>query len=313
MHGELLWVYEGLTQYLGGILTARSGLWTPEEYREYLALSAAAMDRQAGRNWRPLADTAVAAQILYDAREDWAAARRSVDFYPESELLWLQADTIIRQESRGAKSLDDFCRLFFGGESGPPAVVTYGFDDVVEALGKTAPYDWRTFWRSHLDKTSEHAPLDGVSASGWTLAYTDRIPQMQKSTERRDDVVDVRFSLGFQVKESGAAQNESGVIQDVLPGSPADRAGIGPGMTLIAANGRRFSRETLRDAIHETKTLSRPIELLVENSGFFRTHRLEWNGGESYPSLERDAAKPDLLGEILKPRSAPPAASAPGS
>jgi predicted metalloprotease with PDZ domain len=127
---------------------------------------------------------------------------------------------------------------------------------------------------------------------------------MQKSAEERDDVVDVRFSLGFPVKEGG-------VIPDVVPGSPADRAGIGPGMTLVAANGRRFSRETLRDAIRETKTLSRPIELLVENAGFFRTHRLEYGGGESYPSLERDASKPDLLSEILKPRAAPP--PAPGS
>jgi predicted metalloprotease with PDZ domain len=304
MHGDLLWVYEGLTQYLGGILTARSGLWTPEEYREYLALSAATMDRQAGRAWRPLADTAVAAQILYDARDDWAAARRGVDFYPESELLWLEADTIIREGSHGAKSLDDFCRLFYGGESGPPAVVTYGFDDVVEALGKVAPHDWRAFWRSHLDKTSEHAPLGGVSASGWKLVYTDRIPQMQKSAEEQDDVVDVRFSLGFEVKESGA-------IPDVLPGSPADRAGVGPGMKLIAANGRRVSRETLRDAIRETKTLSRPIELLVENGSFFRTHRLEYGGGESYPSLERVPGSADVLSEILKPRSAQ--AAAPGS
>jgi predicted metalloprotease with PDZ domain len=246
-------------------------------------------------------DTAVSAQILYDARDDWAAARRGVDFYAESELLWLQADTIIRAESHGAKSLDDFCRAFYGGESGPPAVVTYGFDDVMDALGKIAPYDWRTFWRSHLDKTSEHAPLDGVSASGWKLAYTDRIPQMQKSTEERDDVVDVRFSLGFQAKESGA-------IPDVLPGSPADRAGVGPGMKLVAANGRRFSRETLRDAIRETKTVSRPIELLVENGGFFRTHRLEYSGGERYPSLERVSGATDLLSEILKARSTKAAA-----
>jgi predicted metalloprotease with PDZ domain len=297
MHGELLWVYEGLTEYLGQILTARSGLLTPDEYRESLALTAAAMQAQGGREWRPLVDTAVAAQDLYGSRPDWAALRRGVDFYPESELLWLEADAVIRRETKGAKSLDDFCRLFHGGEGGAPKVVPYTFDDVVAGLNAVAPYDWRGFWRDRVEAPATN-PLGGVAAGGWKLVFTDKIPQMQQSMEVRQKIVDVRFSLGFTVAEDGR-------IPDVLPDSPAFRAGVGPGMKLVAANGRKFSPETLRDAIRETKT-AKGIDLLVENGEFFKTYHLEYDGGERYPHLEADGGKPDLLTSIIRPLTQPP-------
>jgi predicted metalloprotease with PDZ domain len=304
MHGELLWVYEGLTEYLGQILTARSGLLTPEEYRESLAMTAATMQAQGGRKWRPLVDTAVAAQDLYNSRPDWAASRRQVDFYPESELLWLEADAVIRRETKGARSLDDFCRLFHGGETGAPRVVPYAFDDVVVALNTVAPYDWRGFWRDRVEMPGTN-PLGGVAASGWRLAFTDVMPQMEKSVEERKKVVDARFSLGFVV-------DEDGTIPDVLPDSPAFKAGVGPGMKLVAANGRRFSRETLRDAIRETKT-SHGIDLLVENGEFFKTYHADYDGGERYPHLVAESGKTDLLTAIIRPLAPPtptPAAKA---
>src|SRR6266511_3398197 len=183
MRGELLWVYEGLTTYRGQVLAARSGLLTADEYRESLALTAAGMDHQRGRTWRPLLDTTLAAQILYGARGDRGAWRRGVDFYPEGELLWLEADALIRRESGGAKSLDDFCRLFYGGTSGPPQMVPYDFDDVVAALQKVAPHDWRGFWRSRVEETTTGAPLGGVTGGGWTLVYTDTVPQQLRSQE----------------------------------------------------------------------------------------------------------------------------------
>ena len=292
MRGGLLWVYEGLTEYLGQILTARSGLLTPEQYREALALTAAEMDHQKGRSWRPLQDTAVAAQILYGARSDWASWRRGVDFYPESELLWLEADTVIRRETKGRKSLDDFCRLFHGGGSGAPKVVPYTFDDVMSALGQIAPYDWKTFWRTRLDRTEPGAPLAGLEAGGWKLVYTEEIPEMQKAAEGVRKATDVRYSIGISVRQNGT-------ILDVIPESPAARAGVAPGMKLVAVNGRRWSREILRDAIKRSRT--RPIALLVENGEFFQSVRLDYAGAERYPHLERDPGKPDLLSQIVRP------------
>ena len=295
MRGNLLWVYEGLTEYLGQVLTARSGLLTFEQYRQSLAQTAALMDATKGRSWRPLADTAVAAQVLYGARADWSLWRRGVDFYPESELLWLEADSTIRRETGGRKSLNDFCRLFFGGSSGPPKLVPYTFDDVVAALNQVAPLDWKGFWRTRLDRTGKdasRAPLAGIEATGWKLTYRDTPTDMQKAAEEAHESIDARFSLGFAVGKEGA-------IPDIVPDSPAAKAGVGPGMRVIAINGKRFSKETFRDGVKATKT--RPMELLLENGDDFATYRIDYAGGERYPELERNSSKPDVLSQIVKP------------
>lgn len=298
MRGDLLWVYEGLTEYLGQILAARSGLLTPEQYREALALTAADMDHQKGRAWRPLQDTALAAQVLYGARADWATLRRGVDFYPESELLWLEADTVIRRETRGKRSLDDFCRLFYGGQSGPPKVVPYTFEDVVAALNQVATWDWNAFWTKRLDSTEPGAPLQGILGAGWKLVYSEEVPDLQRAAEDTRKITDVRYSIGIAVREDGT-------IPDLVPGSPAAAAGLGPGMKVIAVNGRRWNAVILRDAIKRSKT--RPIELLVENGEFFKTVRLDYAGPERYPRLERNPGLPDLLTAIVRPLAAPPA------
>jgi predicted metalloprotease with PDZ domain len=301
MQGDLLWVYEGLTEYLGQVLAARANLLTPAQYREALAETAGEMDIQRGRDWRPLADTAVAAQILFPARPDGGAWRRGTDFYPESELLWLEADTIIRRESAGKRSLDDFCRLFHGAPGGPPAVRPYRFEDVVAALNQVAPYDWSGFWKGRLEGTRSRAPLDGIAAGGWRLAYGPTPTEMQRAAEETDHLVDARFSLGFTVDDVGD-------IPDVIPESPAARAGVAAGSKLVAVNGRRYSRDLLRDAIRDSA--SRPVELIVENGDAFATHRLEYSGGERYPRLERDETRPDLLSKITAPL-VPASAAAP--
>ncbi len=250
------------------------------------------MDIQRGRDWRPLADTAVAAQILFPARPDGGAWRRGTDFYPESELLWLEADTIIRRESAGKRSLDDFCRLFHGAPGGPPAVRPYRFEDVVAALNQVAPYDWSGFWKARLEGTRSKAPLDGIAAGGWRLAYGPTPTEMQRAAEETGRLVDARFSLGFSVDDDGD-------IPDVIPDSPAARAGVAAGSKLVAVNGRRYSRDLLRDAIRDSA--SRRVELIVENGDAFATHRLEYSGGERYPRLERDETRPDLLSKITAP------------
>lgn len=294
MQTSLLWVYEGLTQYLGCLLTARSGLWTPESYREQLAAIAAKLDYQRGRSWRSLSDTAVAAQLLYDAGPQWSAWRRQTDFYNEGWLIWLETDAIIRTQSRGQRSLDDFCRRFHGGESGPPGVVPYQFSDLVDALRETVAYDWESFFTERLGSTGAHAPLGGIENSGWQLVYDGQLPALQKLGETANKLTDLTFSLGFQVKEDGN-------IIDVIPESPAARAGIGPGMNLLAVNNRRWSREILREALKEAVTTRQPISLLLENAGYFKSYSLPYFEGEKYPHLIRAGAKDDLLTRMISP------------
>jgi len=303
MKGELLWVYEGLTDYLGEVLAARCGLWTNENFRESLALNAARLDGQAGRTWRPLADTTVAAQLLYLARPEGAAWRRSVDFYPEGDLIWLEADVLIRRQSQGRRSLDDFCKKFYGGEGGAPKVAPYTLDDVVAALNEIAALDWRQFFQTRVYAANPRAPLGGIEGAGWRLAFQEVLPDMLKSIEAAHKLTDLSFSLGFTLKEDGT-------IIDVLPGSPADKAGVSPAMKLVAVNGRRWTAAILRAAVTSAKSDAAPLELLVENEDYFKTCKLDYHDGEKYPRLERDATKPDLLAEILKPLTPPPIASA---
>lgn len=295
MKTELLWVYEGLTTYLGEVLTARSGLWTVTNYLDYLALTAAQLDHQRGRDWRPLADTAVAAHLLYYARPEGTSRRRSVDFYPEGELIWLEADVTIRERTQGRRSLDDFCQRFCGGESGPPRVVPYTLDDVLTTLNQVAPFDWRGFFQQRIYAVNPRAPLGGIERGGWRLVYRDTPSDMLKNFEAVKKATDFSFSLGLSLKEDGG-------ILDVIPGLPADRAGVGPGMKLLAVNSRRWKPELLRTAIQEAKGGAAPIELLVENGDVFRTCLVDYHGGERYPHLERETGRPDRLAEIIRPR-----------
>jgi predicted metalloprotease with PDZ domain len=294
MDDELLWVYEGLTTYLQIVLTVRCGLWTNDDLCQWLAIEGARLDHEPGRTWRPLADTAVAAQLLYGAPRAGSSWRRSVDFYREGALIWLEADTLIRQQTNGRRSLDDFCRKFFGGQSSPPTVVTYTRDDVLAALNEVAPHDWRKFFQERVYAITRRAPLGGIENAGWRLAYTNTLPAMLKSFESAYKFSDLRFSIGLTLKQDGA-------VQDVIPGSPAEQAGVGPAMNVIAVNGRRWTADLLRSTIELARTNAAPVELLVENADYFKTCKVDYHEGEKYPVLQRDSSKPDLLGQILKP------------
>jgi predicted metalloprotease with PDZ domain len=291
MQDDLLWVYEGLTNYLGTVLTARSGLLTPQQAREDLAMTAAALDHTPGRTWRNLQDTADAAPQLYFAPQAWESWRRGVDFYDEDTLNWLWVDTIIRQQSKGKKSIDDFCKLFHGALNTGPMVKTYTFDDVVSTLNQIVPYDWRGFWTERLTNHGPGAPLGGIEGSGWKLAYDETPSEMGRGSEGNGKSIDVAYSIGLQLREDGT-------IADTIEGMPAALAGIGPGMKLIAVNGRQYSPDVLRDALRAGKAGTTPLELLVENTGYYKTYKLDYHGGERYPHLVRDESKPDLLTEI---------------
>ncbi|HYM00887.1 MAG TPA: M61 family peptidase, partial [Blastocatellia bacterium] len=257
MKGNLLWVYEGMTQYIGDVLlTGRSGLYAPRQMREFIAWDAALMDNTIGRTWRPLRDTATAAQILYGAPEEWAAFRRGVDFYDEGLLIWLEADATIRKESKGRKSLDDFCRAFHGGQNSGPELKPYTFEDLVAGLNSVLDYDWAGFLKTRLTSLAPHAPLGGIETSGWKLVYNQEPNWFIKAREKANKYVDLSYSLGMNVKTDGT-------VADVIPGSAAFRAGLAPGMKVIAVNGRRFSEDVLRDAVRES-TLLRAIEFLAD-------------------------------------------------
>jgi len=293
MQDDLLWVYEGLTNYLGTVLAARSGLLTDDQSRDDLALTAATLDHTPGRTWRNLQDTADDAPTLYFSPRAWESWRRSTDFYDEDTLNWLWVDVIIRQQSKGAKSIDDFCHLFHGPPSTGPMLKTYTFDDVVSALNQVVPYDWRGFWLERLTNHGPGAPLGGIEGSGWKLVYDETPSEMERGVESTYHVAGGAFSIGLELREDGT-------ISDTIEGMPAALAGIGPGMKLIAVNGRQYSPEVLRDALKAGKGGAAPLEVLVENTDYYKTYKLDYHGGERYPHLVRDESKPDLLTEIYK-------------
>jgi len=294
MIGDLLWVYEGLTDYLGNLLAERSGLLSEEQYREALASSGASLDHRSGRIWRPLEDTARSVQMLRLMGPQWSNWRRSLDYYPEGELIWLEVDAIIRQQTHRQHSLDDFCRRFHGGQSGPPMVVSYTFDDVVRALNEVTPYDWASLLRDRVGSTSTHAPLGGIERDGWRLVYNDQPNAFTKALEKLAKFSDFSYSLGFTVAEDGK-------LDDVIVGSPAYQSGIGPGMKLVAVNGRKWTPPVLHAAIKAAQGTATPIELLVENAQFFQDYSISYHEGDKNPHLERVSGQPDLLNLLLKP------------
>ncbi|MFC1525245.1 M61 family metallopeptidase [Candidatus Latescibacterota bacterium] len=294
---KLLWVYEGLTTYLHWVLTTRCGLWSQEQGLEYLAYSADRAQNRKGRAWRPLVDTAVAAQLLYEARGDWAAWRRGVDFYVEGALIWLEIDTIIRQQTDGRRSLDDFCRRFLGEGTGGPGVKPYTLADVVAELHAVAPHDWEALLESRLTSTDPDAPLGGVHRGGWRLTYGEEPTEVFTAFEVSDEITDLRSSIGLILDADGS-------VTDIIPGEAAHSAGMGPGGTVVAVNGRRWSPSVLRRAVAATGKGGQPLELLIESGEFFTSYNLEYEGGARYPRLERDASREDLLTQILTPLAA---------
>jgi predicted metalloprotease with PDZ domain len=294
MRDELLYVYEGLTQYFGNVLAARSGLWTPEQFRQEVAALAAHLDNRSGRSWRPLIDTTVAAQLLYAAPSEWENWRRSTDFYDEGFLIWLEADTIIRQKTGGKKSMNDFARFFEGPPNTPPKVVPYTFEDVVNTLNQVVPYDWAGFLKTRLHRTGDGAPLGGIENGGWKLAYTSKEPDLFSALEEKRKSLDARYSIGLLLDTDGN-------IIDVVMGSPAEKAGAAPGMKLVGVNNRAFTRDVFHDQLKATVEAKTPLQLLLRNGDYFVTLNLDYHGGERYPELQRNSAVPDLLSTIAAP------------
>jgi predicted metalloprotease with PDZ domain len=292
MRDDLLWVYEGLTEYWGDVLSARSGLLTNDQAHEEFARLVALFDHEPGRSWRPLQDTADAAVVLYDADDDWRNWRRDTDFYDECVFLWLDVDTTIRRLTKDKKSMNDFSHAFHGGPGGEPALKTYTFEDVVAALNAVVPYDWSGYLRTRLDSLAPKTPEEALLASGWLVTYSEELNEM----ERVRDVVRKKTTL---MNSIGLTANEDGMLTEVLYEGPSFKAGLGPGMKITEVAGKPFTSDALRSAV--VASVSTPVQLKVKNGPQEQIYTIDYHGGAKYPHLQRVQNRPDVLDEILHP------------
>ena len=301
--GSLLWVYEGMTQYLGNVLAARSGLKTQAQYRDILALSAAQLDYKPGREWRPTEDTAIAASILRGGNPAWANWKRGQDYYQEGELFWLDADTLIRKTTNNRKSLNDFEKIFLGkGGNTGPLIVPYTREELVADLNQVMPYDWAAFMHQRIDLINPRADLAGIEQGGYRLVYTDKPSASEKiiaeNGGRRGSPINVWYSLGLRV---GA----DGIVTDVRWNSPADKAKLAPGMKIIGVDGNIFSGDALKQAVIQAKGVTEPIHLITQSDTFLTTADIDYHDGPRYPRLERIEGTPAYLDDITKPLTNP--------
>jgi predicted metalloprotease with PDZ domain len=292
MQDSLLWVYEGQTQFWGLVLAARSGLLSREDALGALAYVAATLDARVGRTWRPLLDTTNDPIVAERRPQPWLSWQRAEDYYNEGLLVWLDADTLIRQLSGGARSLDDFARAFFGLDDRDWGELTYTFDDIVKTLNQVQPYDWAAFLHERLDQTGGHAPLAGITRGGYRLAYTDTPTEWFKSNEKQRKMTDLSFSGGFVLGREGR-------IAAVVWDSAAFNCGLTVGTKLVAVNDRALDVADLKAALKAKRS---PIGLLVRTGDTFRTVELNYEGGLRYPKLEPTGPGPGSLDALLAPR-----------
>ena len=294
IRNSLMWVYEGQTQYWGEVLAARSGLWTAQQARDALALTAAIYDNRPGERWRPMSDTTRDPVIATRQPLPWPSWQRSEDYYAEGKLLWLEVDTLIRELSGDSRSLDDFARRFFGVADGRMTTCTYGFDDVVAALEAVAAHDWAELLTARLESLEQRAPLQGLARGGYRLGYRDHPSDFAALTDAAEGVVDLRFSIGLKVSEEG-------VLQEVVWESPAFEAGLVASARVLAVDGHAYSAAVLKQAVGATRE-TQGLALLIERAGACRLAQIRYSGGHRFPHLEPGDGARRRLDEILAPR-----------
>ena len=295
---SLLWVYEGLNQYIGMVLAARSGFNDQLFARDELARTISDFTNRPSRAQIPLIDTATEDWVLRDAFLDgWNDFRRGQDYYEEGALIWLRADTIIREQTHGQKSLDDFLRTFLGQHDTEPIVVPYTRDDVEAALNAISPYNWHEFFESRIYQVNPKPPIEGIEAAGWRIVYNDTPAHDPFWWDLAPFSVLASSSIGIVTQKDGT-------IFDVVPGLPAYEAGLGPHMTILAVNGHVYSADSLNDAILHPP--DGKITLIVRNFDSVETRELKYAGGLHYPHLERIPGTDDVLSKILAPQTYKP-------
>jgi len=298
MQDDLLWVYEGMTQYWGNVLTARAGMRTPEETRDVFARVAANFDISPGRDWRPMIDTTNQPVISQRSPVSWVSWQRPEDYYTEGMLIWLDADTKIRELSGDKKSLDDFAKLFFGIDNGSYIVKTYTLDDVIATLNQVQPYDWAGFLRKRVYELAPETPEEGFVRGGYKLTYSDTAPGWLKAAQPGLPYEDFSTSLGMTVSKDG-------MLVNVWWDSPAFKAGVTPDMQLGAVDGHTYTPDLLRKTLLAAERTNTPIELLFKRGDTFKTITIDYHGGLRYPHLERVPGTPARLDAIFAPSGSP--------
>jgi predicted metalloprotease with PDZ domain len=292
MQDDLLWVYEGQTQFWGVVLGARSGLLSKEQTLGSLASIAARLDTDAGREWRSVSDTTDDPIISQRRPKGWRSWQRSEDYYNEGLLIWLDADSLIRELSHGQRSMDDFARAFFGVNDRDWGELTYTFDDVVRTLNQVQAYDWATFLNDRLQNIHDRAPLDGFARGGYQLVYTDTPTEWFKSNEKLRKVTDLTYSAGFVLGKEGE-------VTEVAWDGPAFNAGLTVGSKIIAVNNHALDTDRLKTAIKAKKS---PLNLLVKTGDIYRTIELNYDGGLRYPHFEKTNSAASSLDALLAPK-----------
>jgi predicted metalloprotease with PDZ domain len=299
MGDSLLWVYEGQTQYWGYVLTARSGMWSSQEFMDALAMTAANYERnRPGFQWRTLEDTTNDPTAARRSSLPYRSWQMSEDYYSGGQMMWLEVDAKLRSLTHDQKSLDDFARAFFGVDNGSYVTKTYNFDDVVAALNGVAPFDWASFLHERV--ATINPPLEnGIAATGWKLVYTDQESAFEKQYNSRSEPSRHLYNFAWSI---GLTMNDKGQVNDARWNGPAFKAGVSTGATLVAVNGQTYSTDVLKDAIAAAKGSKAPIQLLLQYQGSYRTIAVDYHGGLQYPHLVRVEGTPDYLSEIIAPR-----------
>jgi len=296
MQDELLWVYEGQTQFWGYVLGARSGMLSKQDTLDAIAATAATYSTGTpGRAWRPLIDTTNDPIIASRAPQPWRSWQRREDYYSEGQLIWLDVDRIIRQQSGGRRSIDDFARAFFGVRDRDYGELTYTFEDVVSTLNKVQPYDWQTYLRQKVYAIAAQPPLEGITEGGYRLVFAAEPTKWFKSGEKTAKNNDLTYSGGFVVGNDGK-------VSSVLWDAAAFNAGITVGSEIVAVNGRKFDGDALKQAIKDAAGSGHAPELLVHDGDLYRTVKLDWHGGLRYPRLEKVGKGKGTLDALLAPR-----------
>ncbi len=295
MRDSLLWVYEGMTQYWGEVLAARSGLWNDQMTRDAIAsLTAVLQERRAGRKWRDLQDTTQSPITASRSPLPWTSWQRPEDYYNEGLLIWLDVDTKLRELSTEKHSLDDFARAFLGIDNGSYVPATYTFDDIVKTLNGVVPYDWATFLHTRLESNGPDAPLGGLERAGWKLVFRDEPSAFSKQVDELNETTEFAYSIGLVLGKEAR-------LNEVVWDSAAFKSGLTVGMTLVAVNGRAYKAEYLKQAIRDAKSNGAPLELLVKSFDRYQTVPLTYHEGLRYPHLARIDGTPDRLSAILRP------------
>jgi len=295
MQDSMLWVYEGQTQFWGYVLGARSGMLSKQDTLDAIAATAATYSLGTpGRAWRPLIDTTNDPIIARRAPAPWRSWQRSEDYYSEGELMWIDVDRIIRQQSGGKRSINDFAKAFFGMRDRDYGELTYTLDDVIKTLNQVQPYDWRGYLQRKVYDIAPEAPLDGINQGGYKLVYTSEPTKWIKSGEKNGKNNELTYSGGLVVGNDGR-------VASVLWDSAAFNAGITVGSQIVAVNGRNFSGDAIKDGIKAAARNGPAPQLLIHDGDIYKTVTLDWHGGLRYPKLEKVGKGPGTLDALLAP------------